>query len=292
MEGLQGWFDVFLLDCKARGLRPRTLRYYQETFRAFLRHVGDKDPGDLGVNDLRRFLVALQEQGISPGGVAAIWRGVRAFLKWLWREGVIREDLTARVKTPKVPRVDLPVVTPSEMRKLLAAAEAGKNPLRDRLLLLLLYDLGLRAREVVGLRLSDIGPGHIRIVGKGGHVRKLPLSPIVRRALQAYLQMERPDTDSDAVFLGRDGKPLSYEGLRSILARLSKMAKVPRKGAHAFRRACATQMLKAGASPSVVQAILGHTDFRMTAHYVRLSERDVAEGHGAASPAVWLFRGD
>jgi len=277
---------VFLNDGRAKGLSPKTLDFYAQGVGALIRIVGDKPTLDVG--DLRYFLARSFDEGLSPGGVHARWRAVRAFVKWLAQEGAM-EDLTVRVKGPRVPEVELPVAREWEVRKMLQAAEWAKHPLRDKALLLVLWDTALRAREALGLRLGDVLPEGLRVRRKGGHVQVVPCSAPTRRALKAYMQVERGASDSDAVFLSDDGKPLGYEGLRSLLRRLAKEAGVVYRPPHAFRRGSAVALVKNGLNPFALQALMGHLSQQMTAHYVRLAERDLRELHEQASPVSRLF---
>lgn len=189
--------------------------------------VGDKPMAELTADDLRAFLVKSFEDGLSPGGVAARWRAARAFVRWAVKEGALGVDPTGKIRPPKVPEADLPVVREWEVKKLLAAAEMGKNPLRDKALVMVLWDTGLRASEVLGLRVSDVKAEAVRVRRKGGAVQWVPVSLPTYRAILAYARAERPPSDHDALFLTRSGLPLAYDGLKMVLRRLAEYAGLP-----------------------------------------------------------------
>ncbi|WP_326491119.1 MULTISPECIES: tyrosine-type recombinase/integrase [Thermus] len=281
---------MFLQDGKARGLSPRTLAFYGEGVRSMLRIVGDKRVQDLTTQDLRVFLARSHEEGLSPGGVVARYRAVRPFLRWLVREGVLEHDPTARMKPPKAPPPDLAVVRPGEVRKMLLAADGGKHPFRDKAILLLLWDTAARIGEIVGLRLEDVRPEGIRVKRKGGAYQVLPISAPTRRAVWAYLRNERPESTSDALFLSGTGRPITADAVRQMLRRLARAAGVPYKSPHAFRRGAAVVMVKNGMNPYALQMLMGHQSPAMTAHYVRLAEKDLREIHGKVSPTLGLLR--
>ncbi len=287
---ITGWAETWLLDCRARGLSPKTLAFYRDAVKAMVRILGDKSVGSITADDLRGFLVKSFEEGLSPGGVAGRWRAVRAFIRWVAREGGLEHDPTGKVKPPKVPEVDLPVVREWEVRKLLAAAEMGRNPLRDKALVLLLWDTGLRAGEVLGLRVNDVKGEAVRVRRKGGAVQWVPVSLPTYRAITAYARVERPPSDHEALFLTRSGTPLAYDGFKMVLRRLAEYAGIPYKPPHAFRRGAAVAMVKNGMAPYALQAMLGHKTAAMTAHYVRLAEKDLKDLHRAASPVLGLLK--
>ncbi|MGM8836486.1 MULTISPECIES: tyrosine-type recombinase/integrase [Thermus] len=281
---------MFLQDGKARGLSPRTLAFYREGVNSMLRIVGDKRAQDLAPSDLRAFLARSHEEGLSPGGVVARYRAVRAFVRWLVREGVLEHDPTARIRPPKAPPPDLAVVRPGEIRRMLLAADGGRHPFRDKAILLLLWDTAARIGEIVGLRLEDFRPEGIRVRRKGGAYQVLPISPPTRRAVWAYLRNERPESPSDALFLSATGRPISSDAVRQMLRRLARAAGVPYKSPHAFRRGAAVVMVKNGINPYALQVLMGHKSPAMTAHYVRLAEKDLKEIHAKVAPALGLLR--
>ncbi|PZA07391.1 MULTISPECIES: tyrosine-type recombinase/integrase [unclassified Meiothermus] len=292
MERVSDWLAVFLQDGKARGLSPKTLTFYREGVMAMVRTIEDKPVDRITTADLRLFLSRSHQAGRSGGGVLAHYRAVRVFLRWLVREEVIWDDPTRRLRPPKAPPPDLPVIREGEARRLLLAAEMGRYPLRDKALVLLLWDTAARAGEILELRLGDIRPEGVRVKRKGGAYQVLPISPATRRALWAYLRNERPQVDHDFAFVSEKGWPLCYNTFRQLLRRLFRNAGLVYKPSHAFRRGAAVAMVKNGMNPFALQTMMGHKSNLMTAHYVRLAEKDLREIHSKFSPVRGLFKGD
>ncbi|PZA08727.1 MULTISPECIES: tyrosine-type recombinase/integrase [unclassified Meiothermus] len=286
---IRRYFEAFLLDGQSRGLSPKTIAFYRDTLIVFLRNFGDWPPEELTADDLKNFLRHQFERGMSHGGVHAVWRAVRAFLNWLRAEGVEALDPKS-VKGPRLVVGEVPVIGEAEVRRLLEAAETSSTPLRDRALILALWDTASRASEVLGLRLDDVQPEGLRVRRKGGMWQVLPVSSVTRRAIRVYVQAERPMSDSDRLFLTRRGDPMSYEALRSMLWRLSRAAGQAYKPPHSFRRGAATTMVRDGLNPFALQTLMGHRTPAMTQRYVRLAQADLSVLHAEHSPVSRLLR--
>ena len=154
---------------------------------------------------------------------------------------------------------------------------------RDLAIAALMLFCGLRSREVLALRLADLNvlEEEIRISGKGGKERVLPFTRYVRRAIASYLELERPRTDCDSLFVklkgqGR-GKPMTRAGLRDIFRYHSKRSGVEKANPHRFRHTFALDMVREGMPLPVLMRLMGHSTIEMTMRYVNLSAEDVRE---------------
>ena len=152
---------------------------------------------------------------------------------------------------------------------------------RDLTIVSLMLFCGLRSREVLSLRLKDVSllQGEFRVYGKGDKDRVLPLAPYVRRALSCYLQLERPETDHDTLFVnlkgpGR-GSPMTPGGLREQFRYHRKRSGVERANPHRLRHTFAADMVREGMPLPVLMRLMGHTSIDMTMRYVNLSAEDV-----------------
>lgn len=154
---------------------------------------------------------------------------------------------------------------------------------RDLSLVSLMLFCGLRSREVLSLKLQDLSllQQEIRVLGKGNKDRVLPLAPQARRALEAYLRLERPPTDHDSLFVTLKGKrrghPFTPSGLREIFRYHRKRSGISHGNAHRFRHTFAHDMVRAGMSLPVLMRLMGHTRIEMTLRYVDLSADDVRD---------------
>jgi len=182
----------FLVSGRARGLSPKTLDWYGmigERFAAFRTSRGaDPALGAVSVAEARAFVVSLQQAGLSPSSVAGFVRGLRAFSAWCAAEGLVAEDPLRRLPRPQVPSRLIGTLGPVELERLLAVASR-----RDRLIIALLLDTGLRLSELAGLRIGDLLPdGYLRVRGKGGKERLVPLGTVTEARLPDYLAPSRP----------------------------------------------------------------------------------------------------
>jgi integrase len=172
----------------------------------------------------------------------------------------------------------LPRYLPADDVERIIAACDRSSPMarRDRAMLLLLARLGLRAGDVVGLRLGDIewGQGRLRVVGKGRRETRLPLPQDVGDAILGYLEIERPVSATDHVFLTARTpiRPIGSSGLRDAVARAIERAGVeaPCRGAHVLRHSLATRLLREGATLGAIGALLRHRDVSTTALYAKV----------------------
>jgi integrase/recombinase XerC len=219
---------------------------------------------------------------------------VRSFFRYLQREGVARGNPAADVRAPKS-RKRLPAtLDPDQMARLLAFRGDDRLSTRDKAVMELFYSSGLRLAELVGLNLGDLdlGDATVRVLGKGGKTRIVPVGREARRALRAWLA-ERgrgPGRDADAggraaLFLSRTGRRLAG---RTIQQRVALWARRQGLAAHVhphlFRHSFATHLLESSADLRGVQELLGHADIGTTQVYTHLDFQRLASVYEAAHP--------
>ncbi|WP_045234279.1 tyrosine-type recombinase/integrase [Deinococcus pimensis] len=293
MESIHLAVKDFLHDCRRR-VSPNTLSYYDSALRAFTEHCqthGIEHVEDLTRRSVRQYAESL-DGILSPGGAHARLRALRVFIKWAMREELLATSPLPHALMPKVPQPELEVVTPTEMQALLTASKGRRMPLRNKAILLTLFDTGLRASELCGLQIKDLLPDstlYVRL-GKGAKDRRVPVSKPTRRAIQAYVDKERPRTDRTTLFLSQTGGPLTTSGLRQLLEHLCEDAGIPIKTPHAFRRGFAVSFVKHGADLVRLRDALGHTTVTMSTRYAVMSTEDLKELHREASPVMHLGR--
>ncbi|MGH3441037.1 MAG: tyrosine-type recombinase/integrase, partial [Nitriliruptorales bacterium] len=253
-----------------RGLAEATITRYAPLVDRFLTDrfgTGPVELARLEANDVVSF-VQRQAQRLQPKCTKLLTTALRSFLHYARYRGAIHVDLAAVV--PCVPSWSQPAIprgiAPEQVRRLLSHIDRGTAiGRRDYAILLLLARLGLRAGEVVRLELEDIdwADGSLRVHGKRGHRRHLPLPTEVGAALAAYLQEGRPRSGSRRVFLRAQAPVLGFVDQRvvgAIVRRALRRAgiKAPTSGAHQFRYGLATEMLRYGASLAQIGDLLGH----------------------------------
>lgn len=264
---------------KQRGTTGATLCNYARPIRALIGRFGD-DLSHLDARGLREFVL---QQSRSTGWAAAkhCTTALRMFLRFLIAEGRCPAALLGAVPTlahwrlSSVPRY----LPPEDVERLIASCDVSTPVgLRDRAVLLLLARLGLRAGDIVGLRLQDIDwkGAWISVCGKGRQQTRLPLSREVGQAIVAYLQDGRPAADTDALFL-RARAP--FRALRSHCAvsvlvdraiRRAGIRRPSRGAAHLLRHSLASSMLRHGASLQDIAAVLRHRSVETTQIYAKV----------------------
>ncbi len=279
--------EDYLVAGKARGLSPRSLEWYAMCayrFDAFRKRIGANPALDtVTSSEARAFIVALQERGLSPGSVHGFVRSLKTMFAWFKREERLEVDPWQRIPRPKRPQYVVPTLDQDHVESLLRVA----GP-RDRLLLLLLLDTGLRLSEVVDLRVEDVLPGgYLQVRGKGSKERIVPVGGIVEQRLRNYLTRGRHPIvrTVDHVFLRRDGRPMTRAAVYNALKRLRRRAKVSaRCNPHTFRHTFAKFYLLNGGDLFSLQRILGHSTLDMVRRYVNLDTAEVKRQHDHASP--------
>lgn len=294
-DGAQMLVDRFLEHLRVeRAASPATVRAYAADLAAYLDWAERTaiDPLAPDPRSLRRYLAELDAARYARRTVARRLSAVRSLFAFLNREGITAIDPASVVATPKLPR-RLPRLVPADtLRALLDAPDAGTPAgLRDRALLELLYATGIRVSEAVGadLRDLDLDASQIRVMGKGGKERILPLHQLACRRLEAYLRDGRPRLsprpEEHALFLNRSGTRFSDGGVRRMLARyLRGLGDSLGVTPHALRHTFATHLLEAGADLRSVQELLGHVALSTTQIYTHLGAQRLQRVHRDSHP--------
>lgn len=288
-----------------RGLSRNTLEAYARDLARLVAHLekaGVADPAAIAPDHLRRFAEALAAEGLGPASRARTLVATRRFVRHLLALGVLERDPAEGLLSPRQ-RQRLPRILRGEETEALltaAASEEGPLALRDRAMLEVLYGAGLRVSELVSLPLAglDRRAGCVRVRGKGGRERIVPLGEPAVAALETWLADGRPGVaraarrPSDAVFLSRRGTAMTRQNFFVRLRLLARRAGMPadRVSPHVLRHSFATDLLEGGADLRAVQAMLGHADLATTQIYTHVSRgrlRETVERHhprGARRP--------
>lgn len=281
--------DEFLLACEARGHSPNTIRAYRDALKVFVAFSSSKELTKLDevTPTLLREYAAHCMAEVSPGAAHARLRPLKTLLRWAHAEEYLTRDVAKRMQLPRLPREPLPAVRPGQLRAMLQAVQThSRNPLRDRAILSLLYDCGLRASELLGLSLDDIRTeGYVLVrKAKGGKSRTVPIERQTLKALRQYILNERAeDSPHRALFLAYD-QPMARVTLDKLLQRTCQFAGLPRLSAHAFRRGFGVQYIRNGGDVFTLQRIFGHTSLEMSNRYAQLVDDDLKAAHRRASP--------
>ena len=283
---------AFLLDRRAQNLTRKTIEFYRNLLQGFLNWCdlqAIKTVNQLTPDVIRQYLIYLEDKGIKAGGVHARYRTLRAFLRWYDLE-FEPTDFRNPLRKVKPPRVDIEPLEPvpiEHVRAMLATCKAGRfTNERDKVILLVLLDTGVRAGELLALDRQDVDTltGDIVIrKSKSRKPRNVFLGRQARRALRSYLRLRKDGTRP--LFVTDEGERLKMAGLRQIILRRAKRAGVPPPSLHSFRRAFTLAMKRAGADLITIQKLLGHADLSQLIRYLAQTPDDLREAHQRGSPA-------
>jgi integrase/recombinase XerD len=282
--------ERYLLLLAARR-SPRTVDAYRRDL-ASLAGSCRGNVGDATVEELERWLASMRADGLAPSTLARRVSAVRTYFKHLNLIGVRADNPAAAIKLPRRSRSLPRVLSPAETERLIdAATGSAPRTLRDRTLVELLYGAGLRVSEAVGLEKGaiDLEGRVVRVLGKGGKERLVPLGRPAAEATRRYLALGRPHLDRryrPELFLNARGGPLTRAGAFLILRRLAEKAGLEpeRVHPHLLRHSFATHLLEGGADLRSVQEMLGHADLGTTERYTHVSDRRRREVYFDAHP--------
>jgi integrase/recombinase XerD len=278
-EGISPLRRRMIEDMTVRNLSPTTQGSYIHNVKKFSLHFG-RSPDCLGLEDVRAYQVHLVSRGVAW----ATLNQVVSALRFFYGVTLERKDLPERIPYARRRKTVPVILSPEEVAAFLEAVPSR----RDRVALTTAYATGLRASEVLALRIHDIDSSRMVILvanGKGGKQRYVMLSPTLLGILRAYWDIERPRRPW--LFPGLGGeKPLDRCALNAACAAAVEAAELRKRATvHALRHAFATHLHEQGTDIRIIQALLGHNQLSTTARYVNVSTSTIA---AAQSPLEHL----
>lgn len=279
-------FEEFLVDRCARNYTDATLKWYRRClgkWSEFCVKEGIETTHEVTASHVRRYLIILGEQH-TKGGVATLFTGLRAYLNWFKDEyAPVEWAPLARIKAPKRPKERVEPLSLEHFKKLIAQTKrrsfAGD---RDRAVLHLLLDTGIRHQELTDLNVGDVNLTTGQVIirrGKGQKSRVVFIGAKCRRLLIAYFRHRAHLEDHSPLWINRDGVRMTGSGLRQIVRRLAQKAGIPEPGMHSFRRAFAVNSLRNGMDVLMLQRLMGHADLSVLDRYLALVDDDLRDAH-------------
>lgn len=278
---MQGAVQAFLVYLsQEQGCSSHTITAYRSDLGQFLDRLarqGLTSPQQVTREHIADFYRWLEASDWAVSTVARKMAAVRSFFRYLVREGVLRDDPSAGMSPPRVPRQRPRTLSEQDLARLLGSVQAVTTPKarRDRALLELLRGTGMRASEVIALQVSDLDleQGLVRCRGGRSGQRWLPLNSEAVEALRAYLQEGRPvlveGQSEHSLFVNLRGQSLTRQGLWLIVSERAREAGIRREvSPYVLRHSCAVRLLEEGASLQEVQSRLGHVNLATTQVYV------------------------
>jgi integrase/recombinase XerC len=294
---MKDWIVKFKTYLEAEeNASPHTIRAYVkdlEAFRSFVREREGLEPGvDVVQADLLKLYLAKRVQERTRSTVGRELTSVKSFYRYLVREGIVERNPAQGIPTPKHRRPTPKVLSVDEVLALLATPDTRTVlGLRNRAALELLYSSGLRVSELVDLNLTDIHgeSGVVRVRGKGGRERIVPVGRSAMQALRDYLnrriELEQSGASPQALFLNQRGGRLTGRSVARMLDRYIQRCS-QRRGVspHSLRHTFATHLLDAGADLRAIQEMLGHRSLTTTQRYTYVSMGRLMEVYDHTHP--------
>jgi site-specific recombinase XerD len=291
-------------DLRRRDAAPRTRRAYAADLSQFVEWAlaHELDPPQVGPRELRRYVAQLSAEGMAPASTARKLAALRALFASQREHGYIAHSPADLIATPKrgshLPRV----LRAADVEDLLSGIPAsGALEIRDRALFELAYACGLRAEELVSLRVEDVDHDgeQVRVEGKGRKTRYLPIGEVALAALTRYLERARPALaaapgshaegqragEERALFLSKSGRALSTSDVRRRLRVWTERAGIAgRVSPHVLRHSFATHLLDGGADLRSIQELLGHASVSTTQVYTRVESARLRSAYSRSHP--------
>ena len=270
-----------------RNYSENTLDAYMSDLQKLLDYVGSEGLHvlDVKLDDLRNFVAALVDIGISARSQSRILSGVRTFYTFLILDGYIEGDPTELLVWPKIGEHLPEVLSVEEVDRLEQACDLSKwEGQRNRTIIEVLFSCGLRVSELINLRLSDLflNEKFIRVMGKGKKERLVPISESAVKELQYWFMdrnlMKIKPGEEDFVFLNRRGGHLTRMMIFTIVRRLAEAAGIEKTiSPHTLRHSFATALLEGGANLRAIQDMLGHERISTTQIYTHIDMHTLRE---------------
>jgi integrase/recombinase XerD len=292
--------DGYLLAATARHLSQHTIADYVNTFRKFLGFYPEDPPFDsITAKQVEAFLGA---QEVSKKTVLNYHTGLSALWAWAVPEGLAPANVVHQVEPPKPEKKAVKPYSEADVKAMLAAITHSKSYLRphkgetshslplverNRAIILLLLDTGIRAEELCTLRINqvDLRNHRITVFGKGSKERIIPFCARTGQALWRYLKADRKDEPAGAfLFVNLHGIPVDRSSLLKAINSIARRAGVMHANVHRFRHTFAINFLRNGGDPYALQMALGHSTMEMVKHYLEISNADLERNHKLASP--------
>ncbi len=291
MDQAPAVIDAFLDAVWAeRGLAANTLESYRRDLTAFFRDAGESSPESIGKSHVLDCMAARLRAGDAVSSILRQLSCLRQFFAWAVRERLADSDPTMDLEGPRAPRLLPGALTAGQVEALLSAPSKD-DPLgcRDRAVLETLYATGMRVSELANLSLAQLNmaQGVVRVRGKGGRERLVPLGETALDSLELWLRRFRPDfrPACEQVFVSRRGKPLSRQALWARIRLHAAHAGIEEPVyPHRLRHSFATHLLDHGADLRVVQMLLGHADLSTTQVYTHVSRSRLKNLHRQHHP--------
>ena len=296
METISQVMEQYIEAKKAQRISPNTLKDYNNAFQKFKKTYGEDTVfRTITSREIAHFLGQYTE--LSKKTVLNHHTALSSLWHWAITQEIVRSNVVRQVTPPRPEKREIIPLSKSEVGALFKAASRTDFPFRDRAILFIFLDTGLRLSEISNVKLKDINwidiPSFV-VMGKGGKERRLPLSKTTVQGILDYLGTRNiilpVHNHNGHLFLNNKGQSFTLHGIRKLLYRLSEDAQIRRVNPHRLRHTFAIWYLRLGGNIYVLQKILGHSTLDMVKRYLAIVQTDIENDHKQASPVSnWKF---
>ena len=276
----------FIHTKKAERLSKTTIRSYVNILAQFMDYVGKEKAFDkISVSDIREYLGFRDD--VSAKTLYNYHTALSSLWSWGVSDGHVKENIVRKINPPKYRKHRIIPYSHREVSRIFQAARRS----RDKAIVLVLIDCGLRASELVNLTVADWHPNSLKVLGKGNKERLVPLSDKTEKAVSIQLKARQIDEKGiqggDALFCNvTNNSGITYSTLENLMIRLGHASGVNDVHCHRFRHTFAINYLRNGGDIYTLQKILGHSTLEMVRNYLDIVRADITAAHAKASPVV------
>jgi integrase/recombinase XerD len=285
-------FETFLV--KEKHASENTVNAYMkdlEHFRDFIVSRSIDRLSDVSNSDIVAYLMELKKQGRSKSTVNRRLTSIRTFYKYLLREGKVRENPAEDIKSPRIEKKDIEFLSIDEVNRLMTLPDESTKGIRDRAILELMYATGIRASELIDMKLDDLNMrmGFVKCTGEHSKARIIPIGRPARHALEDYVYDARPvllkKSTNEKLFVNYAGESMTRQGLWKILKEYGEEAGLKiRLTPQVLRNSFAVHMLQNGADIKSIQELMGHEDIAATQAYLAVTKNRIKDVYDRAHP--------
>ncbi len=285
-------FEKFLI--REKQASDNTVNAYMkdlEHFEDFVVSRGIDRITDVSNSDIVAYLMELKKQGRSKSTVNRRLTSIRTFYKFLLREGKVRENPAEDIKSPRIEKKDIEFLSIDEVNKLMTLPDESIKGIRDRAILELMYATGIRASELIDMKLDDLNMrmGFVKCTGEHSKARIIPIGRPARHALEDYVYDARPvllkNSTNEKLFVNYAGESMTRQGLWKILKEYGEEASLKiRLTPQVLRNSFAVHMLQNGADIKSIQELMGHEDIAATQAYLAVTKNRIKDVYDRAHP--------
>ena len=262
-----------------------------EHFGDFVMSRGIARIADVSNSDIVAYLMELKKQGRTRSTVNRRLTSIRTYYKFLLKEGKVKENPAEDIKSPRIEKKDIEFLSIDEVNRLMTLPDESIKGIRDRAILELMYATGIRASELIDMKLDDLNMrmGFVKCTGEHSKARIIPIGRPARHALEDYVYDARPvllkKSTSEKLFVNYAGESMTRQGLWKILKEYGEEAGLKiRLTPQVLRNSFAVHMLQNGADIKSIQELMGHEDIAATQAYLAVTKNRIKDVYDRAHP--------